>query len=399
VRNCTTLIVAQDMTSPLDRRVWLEATSLQKQGFRVIILCPNSKLFPNFIDNIDGIKIFRYPQVIEGKSTWRIFLEYVFSTILIFFYELLIGLRFRIDILHLCNPPDFLFQASIGLRVLRKPKIIWDQHDVVPELWLAKGKSKTSIFFKSLCYFEKNIVKKCDLVIFASEGFERRMISNGIQIKDKSVVVKTSPRKNFGRGQLSDPFRSAKSDKTTFRIVYLGRMGSQDGIDLLIEAFSIVLLNNSNLLVELNLIGDGPERRNLEKRSQVLGTSLNTKFLGYVFDEEELCDLLSRSDIAVCPDLPNVMNEISSMNKITEYLAIGLPIVQFNLEENVKTSQGCSIIAHENNSRSLAEAISTLVSDPKLRNELSQRARARFLRELSWEMQELKLVAAYQRLL
>ena len=176
-------------------------------------------------------------------------------------------------------------------------------------------------------------------------------------------------------------------------------MGSQDGIETLIEAFSIVLSQVSNFALELTLIGDGPERAELEKKSRLLGSYPNTQFYGYISDESELCKLLSASDIAVCPDLPNGMNEISSMNKVSEYLAMGLPIVQFNLEENVKTAQGCTVIAYHNNSQSLAEAMIKLINDPILRKNLSFQSRRRFLQALTWEVQEAKLIESYRRLL
>lgn len=395
----TVLIVAQDMTSPLDRRVWLQATSLQNHGYRVFVLCPNSRMFPRITEVIDGIRIFRYPHILEGRNNLGIFLEYLISTFSIFTFEIILGIRYKIDVLHLCNPPDFLYQASIGIRLLRNPKVVWDQHDVVPELWLAKKNSQKSVLYKFLAIFEKKVAKKSDLVIFASDGFQKRMFSRRVNLGNEVVVIKTSPRENFGHSQFITKLERKLQANPKITIVYLGRMGSQDGIETLIEAFSIVLSQVSNFALELTLIGDGPERAELEKKSRLLGSYPNTQFYGYISDESELCKLLSASDIAVCPDLPNGMNEISSMNKVSEYLAMGLPIVQFNLEENVKTAQGCTVIAYHNNSQSLAEAMIKLINDPILRKNLSFQSRRRFLQALTWEVQEAKLIESYRRLL
>jgi len=312
---------------------------------------------------------------------------------MLFLYQIFLALIYRIDVIQLCNPPDFLIFSTLGARILHNPYIVFDQHDVVPQLWIAKGYSQDSAFFSILNWLEIYTAKHCDLMICASESFREKVLRSGIKMKRDVRVVKTAPRANFG-----SEFRVQTGVPDIQTIGYLGRMGSQDGVSILLKAFSNLVKDQSATEIELILIGDGPERKALEAEAVQLGIREQVNFLGYIADENSLCEKLLACQLAVCPDMPNEMNQMASMNKITEYLALGLPIVLFDLRENVRTVDECSIIVKEPNPVALAEGMRSLLYNHDLRNTLSERSRQRFVQYLSWDRQEHKFISAYENL-
>ena len=89
------------------------------------------------------------------------------------------------------------------------------------------------------------------------------------------------------------------------------------------------------------------------------------------------------------------MNDLSSMNKIVEYMALGRPIVQFACVEGEKTALEASVNVHGADSNSLAEELSGLLQDEAKRDHMSNYGLRRFREVLAWEHQESKLLAAY----
>lgn len=380
------------MPSPLDRRVWLEAKSLSTNSYEVIILCPKSNLFPKIFEVIDNIKIYRYPQIIEGKNPISIFIEYVFSFLFLFFYQIYISFNYQIQIIQYCNPPDFLPLTSLGIRAFRNYKTVFDQHDVSPELWLAKGYSRKSIIYRILLFLESYSLKHCDHIIFASESFRDKALLNGTVTASKCTLIKTAPSRTFGDSVEQTSF---KNNSHTRFIGYVGRMGSQDGLHILIEAFAFLVHEFEYKDIGLKLIGDGPQRKELEKLAKRLQVYELIFFLGYLSDEIDLCSELKSCELAVCPDLPTEMNHMASMNKITEYMALNLPIVQFNLKQNVMTAGKFSYVVLEANALQLAKGIQFILDDEKLAKSLAEGAKARFVNSLCWETQETKLIQVY----
>ncbi len=91
------------------------------------------------------------------------------------------------------------------------------------------------------------------------------------------------------------------------------------------------------------------------------------------------------------------MNDISTMNKIIEYMALGRPIVQFDLHEGRVSAGDASLYAERNDVTSLAESILQLIDDPDRRHLMGEIGRQRFVSALSWEAQIPPLLAAYER--
>lgn len=397
------LFIVQDMPSPLDRRVWLEATSLQKAGYRICILCPNSKDFKKYYERLSEIQIFRFPKIIEGRNLIGLILEYFFDVFFLTAFQFGLAIFKPISLIHICNPPDFLFITTMGVRLLRKPKIVYDQHDLVPELWLTKNFSNSKLVFNVLQRLESYTQKKSNALIFASSSFRDKYRKKAFAVNSTkpNIIIKTAPRKSFGieSGTRTTPSNILKhSEVNEIHFAYIGRMGKQDGVEILIKAFSIIHRKHKHLQIYLDLVGDGPESASLKELAKTLRCNQNVIFHGYISDDGLLRTILSRSILGICPDLPNPMNNLLSMNKITEYMALSLPIVQFNLLENRKTAENCSIIVDLPTPEGLANGIEELLFNSKLQKQLSVNARLNFENQLSWEHQESRLIKFYSAL-
>ena len=120
-------------------------------------------------------------------------------------------------------------------------------------------------------------------------------------------------------------------------------------------------------------------------------------FTGRVPDEEML-EMLNTADVCVNPDVANEMNDKSTMNKIMEYMALGKPLVQFDLTEGRVSAQAASLYARPNDEIDLAVKILQLLDDAALRKTMGAYARSRVERELQWCHEVPKLLAAYDSL-
>lgn len=176
---------------------------------------------------------------------------------------------------------------------------------------------------------------------------------------------------------------------------YVGVMGDQEGIDLLLHA-ARQMVHDEGRDVQFVLVGGGPALNGLKAMTTALGLADHVTFTGRMPDAD-LFAVLSSADVCVNPDRVNPMNDKSTMNKILEYMAFSKPIVQFEVKEGRFSAGRASLYAAPNDTADLAEKISTLLDDPVLSAEMGAFGRERVETELSWDQQVDTLIAAYRR--
>jgi glycosyltransferase involved in cell wall biosynthesis len=384
------LILVENLPVPFDRRVWMEAMTLQNTGHQVFIICPNSKRHPSLKEKIDGIYIFRYPVLLEGRSSFGTLVEYAWAILAMSGIALALSLRRKFAIVQVCNPPDILFMTTWAPRLLHRAKLIFDQHDINPELWESKGHSMKDLFGRLLLWAEQATYRQASIVISTNESYREIAIKRGRKRIQDVFVVRSAPMRSFAVETLP----VTRSSEHANTVVYIGTMGSQEGIDILLHAVKILIAEYDRSGIRLDLIGDGPERRHLEALSAELELSKNVTFHGRVSDDE-LRRIALRADVAVNPDRPSKMNNLSSMNKIVEYMALGRPIVQFACREGEKTALDASMSVHESDPNSLAKELSDLLANKIQRYNMSVFGLRRFKEVLAWQHQESELLSAY----
>jgi glycosyltransferase involved in cell wall biosynthesis len=112
-----------------------------------------------------------------------------------------------------------------------------------------------------------------------------------------------------------------------------------------------------------------------------------------------LIAILNSSDICVNPDKPTEMNNLSTMNKIMEYMALRKPVVQYDLKEGRFSAQEASLYAKCGDTIDFANKIMQLIDDPVLREQMGSYAYNRVLNELSWDYEKGKLIKFYDQII
>src|SRR3954468_797831 len=153
-------------------------------------------------------------------------------------------------------------------------------------------------------------------------------------------------------------------------------MGKQQGIDHLRRAARHIVLDLGRRDVHFGLVGGGTSLEAMKALARELGIAEFVTFTGRVPDEEMLA-MLNTADVCVNPDLANEMNDKSTMNKIMEYMALGKPIVQFDLTEGRFSAGEASLYARSNDAADMAEKIVALLDDPALRQRMGEFGRDR----------------------
>ena len=182
-----------------------------------------------------------------------------------------------------------------------------------------------------------------------------------------------------------------------YLVGYVGVMGRQEGIDYLLQAARHIVHDLGRTDVHFGLVGGGTSLDEMKSLARELGVEDYVTFTGRVPDAELLA-MLNTADVCVNPDIATEMNDISTMNKIMEYMALGKPIVQFDLAEGRYSAQAASVYALRNDAVDFGNRIVELLDDPQRRREMGEFGRRRVVDELEWRHEVPKLLAAYDAL-
>lgn len=383
------LIIVENESVPPDPRILNEARSLLKNGYDVTVLCPRRKRSKAF-EVIEGIRIYRHPMPKEGKAPAGYLLEYSCALFWELIYAGWIYVRHGFHIIQGCNPPDDIFLIALPFRLLGV-KYIFDHHDTNPELYIAKYGKETSLY-RVLVWLEKLTYRFSDKVIVTNESYKEIAINRGHKVPDDVFVVRNGPNLQIFKPVPPNP--TLKEGKR-FLIGYVGNMGSQDGLDILVDvAQHIKNLNKRD--VGFMCIGEGSELPRLRNLVRNRGLEDMVVFTGRLPDREML-EILSTVDVCVNPDRPCVMNDISTMIKIMEYMALGKPIVQFESKEGRFSAREASLYADKTNPVvDFASKILWLLERPHVRTMMGELGRNRIEKELAWKYSIGNLLAAYQ---
>jgi glycosyltransferase involved in cell wall biosynthesis len=233
-----------------------------------------------------------------------------------------------------------------------------------------------------------------DISIATNLSYARIAVQRGKMRSDRVFVVRSGP--NLARVRESAPDETWRNGRSHL-VAYVGVIGEQEGIDLLLESIRHITSTRQRIDVQFVVMGAGPSLETLKQTAARMCLSEFVTFTGRV-DDTTLFKVLSTADVCVNPDRPNAMNEMSTMNKIMEYMALGKPIVQFDLAEGRVSAQSASLYARKTDTADFGDKILELIDDPNRCREMGMYGRQRVRDELSWEHEEPKLIAAYEAL-
>jgi glycosyltransferase involved in cell wall biosynthesis len=393
LRRGRVLIIVENLPCPFDRRVWQEARTLANAGYVVSIICPKAPGYERGFERIDGIDIHRHSMPREADGVLGYALEYSWALTMEFWLSLKVLFGRGFDVIHACNPPDTLFLIGAFYKMFGK-RFVFDHHDINPELYEAKF-GKRGFGQKLLLGLERLTFRTADMVISTNESYRRIAIGRGGVRPSDVFVVRSGP--DLTRIKRVPPNPALKKGRT-YLVGYVGVMGKQEGIDLLLQTVQLIVRHLGRTDIQFGLVGGGTELAAMRQLAKDLGIAEFVTFTGRAPDAE-LLEMLNTADVCVNPDRSNEMNDRSTMNKIMEYMALARPIVQFDLTEGRVSAGEASWYARPNDVADLAQKIVALLGDEPQRARMGAIGRERIEQVLAWQHEAPRLLAAYEQLL
>jgi len=378
---------------PEDCRVHREARALAAAGYQVSVICPAAR-GQAWRELLDGVRVYRFPAPPAANSLLGYLWEYGYSMAATFVLSLLVFWREGLDVVHAHNLPDtFVFIAAF-YKLLGK-RFVYDHHDLGPEMYYARFLGNGNrLAYHALVWLEKLSCQLADQVIAANQSYKTVEMQRGHVPENRITIVRNAPDLNRLRPTEADLDLRQKGKAI---IVYVGVMGFQDGVDHLLKALQHLLYDLGRTDLLCVLVGAGQALPSLKSLTAQLGLADYVLFTGWV-EYTEVARYLSAADICVAPEPSNPYNDRSTMEKIMEYMALGKPIVAFDLPEHRVTAQDAAVYARPNDELDFAQQIAALMDDPERRQKMGQTGKQRIEMELAWSHQEKHLLEAYQAL-
>jgi glycosyltransferase involved in cell wall biosynthesis len=387
------LILVENLSVPFDRRVWQEASTLAKHGYRVSVICPRM-VDRRAFDLLEGVAIYRYPLPFTARRALGYALEYPWAMLMTFLYAIYVFARRGFRIIHACNPPDLFFLVALPFKLFGV-KFLFDQHDLCPETLQSKFGGRESFLVRVLRFLETCTYRTANAVIATNESYKQVAVERGGVPMERVWVVRSAP--DLTRFIPTTPNLLLKRGKR-FLVTYLGTMGQQDGLDYLLRSIRIIRHDWQRQDLQFTLMGGGENLSALQAMARDLDLEDVVHFTGRV-PNDVVCETLSTADVCVAPDPISPLNDKSTMNKILEYMAMHKPMVSYRLTESAYSAGAAAVYAEDNHEEDFARKLTELLDDPARRTAMGERGYTRLKDELSWEHSTVQLLAAYRSLL
>ncbi|KQX46295.1 MULTISPECIES: glycosyltransferase family 4 protein [unclassified Streptomyces] len=387
-KNRRALILVENLSVPFDRRVWQECTTLRDAGWEVHVICPQGgkrDTEPEAV--IDGVRIHRYPLRAATGGPAGYLREYGSALWHTFRLARKVG---PVDVVHACNPPDLLFLPALWMK-RRGARFVFDQHDLVPELYLSRFDRGEDLLYRAVCALERRTYRAADVVIATNESYRDVAVRRGGKRPEDVFVVRSAPDTDRFRPVPPEP--ELKRGKAHL-LCYLGVMGPQDGVDYALRALAKLRDEVGRTDWHAVFVGAGDTFDAMVELSRKLGLSEQVEFTGRVPDAD-LVRYLSSADVCLSPDPCNPLNDVSTMNKVLEYMVMGRPMVSFDLREARVSAGDAAVYASADDESEFARLIALLMDDPEQRARMGKLGQERVDGPLSWRNSQRSLLAAY----
>jgi glycosyltransferase involved in cell wall biosynthesis len=388
------LIIVQNLPVPFDRRVWLECQALVSAGYQVAVVCPMGDGDPAY-QVVDAVGLYKYRPYAPGGSKLGFIAEYGYSFLATAWLTLRARRSGRFAVMQACNPPDIFWPIALVLRALDRTRFVFDHHDLCPELYESRFPDGPRLPYRMLRAMERRTHRTANQVISTNDSYRDVAVKRSGKAAADVTVVRTGPdAERLRRGPEHPELRRGRR----FLAAYIGVMGPQDGVDIVLRAADVVIHKLGRDDIAFTLIGKGDCFDDLVALRDELGLAGHVEFTGRAPDDL-VARILSTADVGLSPDPKNPLNDVSTMNKTMEYMAFELPVVAFDLRETRVSAAEAAVYVRPNDIVDYAAAIVDLIDDQPRRSRMGALGRARVERELAWSFQERAYLGVYRRLL
>ena len=387
------LIIVQNLPVPFDRRVWLECQALISAGYQVTVVCPKGD-GDRAYEVLDTVELYKYRPYAPGGSRIGFVTEYAYSFLATAWLTLKARRSGRFAVIQACNPPDIFWPIALALRALDRTRFVFDHHDLCPELYESRFPDGPELPYRVLCALERRTHRTADHVIATNGSYRDVAVARGGKAVTDVTVVRSGPDpERLRRGPAHPELRRGRR----FLAAYIGVMGPQDGVDIVVRAADIVVHKLGREDIAFTLIGKGDCFDDLVALRDELGLAGHVEFTGRAPDEL-VTRILSTADAGLSPDPKNPLNDVSTMNKTMEYMAFELPVVAFDLRETRVSAGDAGVYVEPNDVHAYAAAIVDLMDDEPRRARLGKLGRVRVEQELAWSYQRRAYLTVYRQL-
>jgi glycosyltransferase involved in cell wall biosynthesis len=388
------LIIVQNLPVPFDRRVWLECQALVSAGYQVAVVCPKGDGDPAY-HVVDTVELYKYRPYAPGGSKLGFIAEYGYSFLATAWLTFRARRSGRFAVMQACNPPDIFWPIALALRAIDRTRFVFDHHDLCPELYESRFPDGARLPYRVLRAMERRTHRTANHVISTNASYRDIAVRRSGKSAADVTVVRTGPDpERLRRGPGHPELRRGRR----FLAAYIGVMGPQDGVDIILRAADLVIHKLGRHDIAFTLIGKGDCFDDLVALRDELGLAGHVEFTGRAPDEL-VARILSSADVGLSPDPKNPLNDLSTMNKTMEYMAFELPVVAFDLRETRVSAADAAVYVKPNDVADYAAAIVDLMDDEPRRARLGKLGRVRVEQELAWSHQERAYLGVYRRLL
>jgi len=403
------ILMITESPYPEDTRIKNEATALTAAGYAVTIIALNFNDRP-FFETLNGVNVYRLPTITVFKkshtrSAWfsrlmyrmrsavGYIIEYIYFTSVSFLLSLYIAFRHGVDVVHLHNPPNTLVVTGAFFRFIGR-LFVFDHHDLAPELYLSKYNVKKDLLYRMLLFEERLCLRWSHMVIATNASYKAIDAERGPIDPAKIIIVRNGP--DPGRFKLAPPDPELKAMGKTI-LAYVGIMGPQDGVDYMLRALHHLAYKLGREDFYCVIVGPGDSLDDLIVLSRELALEPYVRFTGFI-PKADLLMYLSTADICLDPNPSSPLNDVSTWIKVMEYMALGKPVVSFDLKETRYSAQDAAVYVPPNNVPAFAEAVAQLMDDPLKREAMGRHGLKRVHEALAWNYSAENLVRNYDRL-
>jgi glycosyltransferase involved in cell wall biosynthesis len=373
-----------------DARVGKEAKALREKGYTVSVISPERRRLPSRM-LIEGIAVYGFPQLSFNRGTLGYLAEYFYATLAITIITAYVWITRGFDIIHVANPPDCLIPVAAVYKLVGK-RLIYDQHDLSPELYDARFSSPNRILVRIQLLLERLSYQWADHVIVTNRSAREIAMNRGGVSESKVTVVRNGPALDRFQKMDIDPELRKKAPNI---IAFAGITGFQDGLEYLCRALRSLRYEIGREDFFCVVAGDGDALPHIKDYARELAINDKMWFAGWISEPDLYRRYLFTADICVAPEPSNVYNDRSTFVKIMEYMAARRPVVAFDLPENHFSAGDAALYATPNSHLEFAGKLAQLMDDEALRHAMGARGRQRIDNQLAWQYSIPELSKVY----
>lgn len=387
------LFLIEDTSFAFDSRVRRETRTLVEAGVEISVIAPAPDGDERSSYEDEGVQVYQYRVDSMDPTMSGHLQEYVVCLLEQTRLAAHIHLRRGFDVVHVGNPPDLLFLVALPYKMLGK-KFIYDQHDLVPELFKVRFAKKPRGFRLAIETCERLSFKLADHVISINETCRQLATGRGNKRPEDVTIVRNGPRQaDFP--QVEPSAEVAGTAKTM--VGYIGHINPQDDVQVVLEVAKIIRIERGRTDIGFVIVGSGTDWQRLVDLRDEWGLADGVLMPGRLPWKDALSSL-SATSICIQPDLPSDFNNKVTMNKLMEYMMLGKAVATFDLPETRVTGQDAVAYAPRVDAQSMADTIVALADNPDTSSQLGRAARRRIDTVLGWQHQAEALLSVYRRL-